>query len=59
MVAKWRQVRSHEGRMSIGSFADPDSFIPASVYKGFALTVRITFILAGPFARKCKDFPWV
>ena len=56
MVAKWRQVRSHEGRMTIGSFADPDSFISARFYKGFALTVRFVFILAGPNAKKCKDF---
>ena len=58
MVAKWRQVRSHEGRMPIGSFAEPDPFISARFYKGFALTVRFTF-LAGPFAQKCKDFRWV
>ena len=56
MVAKWRQVRSHEGRMPFGSFADPDSFIPARFSKGFTLTVRFTFILAGPFTQECKDF---
>ena len=59
MVAKWRQVRSHEGRMPIGSFAEPDSFIFARFYKGFALTVRSVFFLAGQFAQKCKDFQWV
>ena len=58
MVAKWRQVRSHEGRMSIGSFAEPESFISARFNKGFALTVRLAFYLAGPFAQKCKDFQW-
>ena len=58
MVAKWRQVRSHEGRMPIGSFAEPESFIFAGFYKGLALTVRLVFILAGPFAQKCKDFQW-
>ena len=58
MVAKWRQVRSREGRMPIGSFAEPDSFISEWVYKGLTLTVRMDFYLAGPFAQECKDFKW-
>ena len=58
MVAKWCQVRSREGRMPIGSFAEPESFIFTRFYKGLAITVRLGFILAGPFAQKCKDFQW-
>ena len=58
MVAKWRQVRSHEGRMPIGSFAEPESFILARFYQGLALTVILVFILAGPFAQECKDSQW-
>ena len=42
--------------MPIGSFAEPESFIFARFYKGLALTVRLVFILAGPFAEKYMNF---
>ena len=45
--------------MPIGSFAEPKSFLSATFYKGLALTVRLIFILAGPFAKQCMDFHWV
>ena len=54
MVAKWRQVRSHEGRMPIGSFAEPDSFISARFYKGFALTVRSVFFWQASLPRNAR-----
>ena len=52
-------MRSHEVRMPIDSFADPDVFISARFYKGLALTVRLVFISAGPFAQQYKDPHWV
>ena len=56
MVAKWRQVRSHEGRMPIGSFAEPESFISARFYKGLALTVRLAFF-GRPECSEMQGFP--
>ena len=56
MVAKWRQVRSHEGRMPIGSFAEPESFNFARFYKGFALTVRLDFF-GRPECSEMQGFP--
>ena len=44
MVAKLRQVKSHEGRMPVGLFEDPDILISATFYKGFALTVTFNFL---------------
>ena len=56
MVAKWRQVRSHEGRMPIGSFVEPESFISARFYKGFALTVILDFF-GRPVCSEMQGFP--
>ena len=58
MVAKWRQVRSREGRMPIGSFAEPESFNFARFYKGLALTVRLDFF-GRPVCSGMQGFPMV
>ena len=54
MVAKWRQVRSREGRMPIGSFAEPESFNFARFYKGLALTVRLDFFWQARLLRNAR-----
>ena len=49
--------KARDGLGATLSMYDGDNTGGAS-YKGLQLTVRLVFILAGPFAYKCKDSLW-